>query len=662
MVNAHCADALVCISNCDKITPGMLMAAHAPSTSRRSSSRAGPWRPARSSARTRATASRSSASSTSSTPMIASSDSEGQRRRGTARHRAVGLPDVRLVLRHVHGQQHELPQRGARPRAAGAAARCSRRTRAAGSCFEGGLHSASSSWRSAATRTVTIPCCPRRIATYGRVRERHGARHRHGPGSTNTVLHILAIAHEAGVDFTMKDIDRLSRKVPNICKVAPAGSYHVEDVHRAGGIFTILGELETAGLIQRDALTVHTPSMGDAIDANDLHRASASPAAKARALAAPGGVPTQVAFSQDKYFKEADLDVEKGCIRDIAHAYSKDGGLAVLYGNIAVGGCIVKTAGVDDIDPEVRGQGAHLPLAGHGLRRHHGGRDRRGRRRRRSLRRPQGRPRHAGNALPDVVLEGQRASARRARSSPMDASRAGRRGSASATCRPRRARAAPSASSKRATRSASTSRTAASTSSSTPRPEFVERRKKMDAKGAPGVDAEPRSQDRVARAAGPTPPAHDERRAGRRARPVATAPRANEEIGARGGGIRGNGGPRSSAEFTGMKRRSAVFDGEALWLRSRARPVIQLTRFSASSTHTRVRGGPSLMRIRSLATFIVPGRNGHGRVCHAELRRVLDLQGDSALRAEQRLPRTERRGGDPRVRARLLRVALQRLV
>jgi dihydroxy-acid dehydratase len=166
-------------------------------------------------------------------------------------------------------------------------------------------------------------------------------------GSTNTVLHILAIAHEAGVDFTMKDIDRLSRKVPNICKVAPAGSYHVEDVHRAGGIFTILGELDSAGLIQRDAGTVHLGTMGAAIDANDLHRASATPEARQRALAAPGGVPTQVAFSQDKYFKDADLDVAKGCIRDVAHAYSQDGGLAVLYGNIAVEGCIVKTAGVD---------------------------------------------------------------------------------------------------------------------------------------------------------------------------------------------------------------------------------------------------------------------------------------------------------------------------
>ncbi|HSS40418.1 MAG TPA: dihydroxy-acid dehydratase, partial [Polyangia bacterium] len=166
-------------------------------------------------------------------------------------------------------------------------------------------------------------------------------------GSTNTVLHILAIAHEAGVAFTMDDIDRLSRRVPNICKVAPSSSYHVEDVHRAGGIFTILGELDTAGLIQREAKTVHTASMGAAIDTNDIRRPSALADAHQRALAAPGGVATKVAFSQDKYFADVDSDAARGCIRDVEHAYSKDGGLAVLRGNIAQDGCIVKTAGVD---------------------------------------------------------------------------------------------------------------------------------------------------------------------------------------------------------------------------------------------------------------------------------------------------------------------------
>jgi dihydroxy-acid dehydratase len=167
-------------------------------------------------------------------------------------------------------------------------------------------------------------------------------------GSTNTVLHILAIADEARVPFTMADIDRLSRRVPNICKVAPSSHFHVEDVHRAGGVLSILGELDRAGLVHRGARTVHAPTLGQAIDDNDIAGARASDAARRRALAAPGGVPTTVAFSQDKYFAEPDLDRERGCIRDVAHAYSADGGLAVLYGNIARDGCIVKTAGVDE--------------------------------------------------------------------------------------------------------------------------------------------------------------------------------------------------------------------------------------------------------------------------------------------------------------------------
>src|SRR5262249_48829857 len=160
-------------------------------------------------------------------------------------------------------------------------------------------------------------------------------------------LHLLAIAHEAGVPFQMADIDRLSRKVPNICKVAPSSHYHVEDVHRAGGVPTIMGELDRAGLVHRDARTVHAPSMGEAIDANDIRRPTATDAARRRALAAPGGVPTRIAFSQDKYFAEPDADRAKGCIRAVDSAYSADGGLAVLYGNLAREGCIVKTAGVD---------------------------------------------------------------------------------------------------------------------------------------------------------------------------------------------------------------------------------------------------------------------------------------------------------------------------
>jgi dihydroxy-acid dehydratase len=167
-------------------------------------------------------------------------------------------------------------------------------------------------------------------------------------GSTNTVLHLLAVANEAGVDFGMRDIDRLSRKVPNICKVAPSSQHHVEDVHRAGGIFTILGELDRAGLVHRGARTVHARTLGDAIDENDIRRPTATTVAKKRTLAAPGGRRTAVAFSQDNYAKGPDDDAERGCIRDVTHAYSADGGLAVLHGNIAQDGCIVKTAGVDE--------------------------------------------------------------------------------------------------------------------------------------------------------------------------------------------------------------------------------------------------------------------------------------------------------------------------
>ncbi|VXC54147.1 dihydroxy-acid dehydratase [Massilia sp. 9I] len=167
-------------------------------------------------------------------------------------------------------------------------------------------------------------------------------------GSTNTVLHLLAAAHEAGVDFTMADIDRISRKVPCLCKVAPmTDKYHIEDVHRAGGIVSILGELARAGLLDTSLPTVHSATMGEAIEKYDIKR-SDDPSVHQLFRAAPGGVPTQVAFSQSERFDTNDLDRSNGCIRDRAHAYSQDGGLAVLYGNIAEKGCIVKTAGVDE--------------------------------------------------------------------------------------------------------------------------------------------------------------------------------------------------------------------------------------------------------------------------------------------------------------------------
>jgi dihydroxy-acid dehydratase len=169
-------------------------------------------------------------------------------------------------------------------------------------------------------------------------------------GSTNTVLHLLAAAQEGEVPFTLADIDRLSRRVPNLCKVAPSKlDVHMEDVHRAGGIMAILGELDRNGLIHRDVPTVHAPTLGAAIDAWDIASPARTPndAATTLFLAAPGNVRTTVAFSQSKRYAELDVDRDHGVIRNIANAFSQDGGLAVLFGNLAPNGAIVKTAGVD---------------------------------------------------------------------------------------------------------------------------------------------------------------------------------------------------------------------------------------------------------------------------------------------------------------------------
>ncbi|MDX6274246.1 MAG: dihydroxy-acid dehydratase [Frankiales bacterium] len=168
-------------------------------------------------------------------------------------------------------------------------------------------------------------------------------------GSTNTVLHLLAAAIEAGVDFDLADIDRLSRSTPNICKVAPSTPlYHMEDVHRAGGIPAILSELDRAGLLERDVHTVHSRDIDSWLSAWDIRRAEPRPEALALFSAAPGGVRTTEAFSSTVTWATLDTDAAGGCIRDVAHAYSQDGGLAVLYGNLAPDGCVVKTAGVAD--------------------------------------------------------------------------------------------------------------------------------------------------------------------------------------------------------------------------------------------------------------------------------------------------------------------------
>lgn len=167
-------------------------------------------------------------------------------------------------------------------------------------------------------------------------------------GSTNTILHLLAIAQEAEIPFTMKDIDRLSLQVPQLCKVAPnTNKYHIEDVHRAGGIMGILGELDRAGKLHTDVPTVHAKTMKDALEQWDIAR-NPSDAVNTFYMAGPGGVPTQVAFSQNSRWPSLDADRAEGCIRSLDHAFSKEGGLAVLHGNIALDGCVVKTAGVDD--------------------------------------------------------------------------------------------------------------------------------------------------------------------------------------------------------------------------------------------------------------------------------------------------------------------------
>jgi dihydroxy-acid dehydratase len=342
MVNAHAADALICISNCDKITPGMLMAAmrlDIPTIF------------------------------VSGGPMEAGKLVGTHDRDGKALVRKLDLIDSMIAAGDSKVSDEELGklERSACPTCGSCSGMFTANSmnclnEALGLALPGNgtlLATHARRWElfeSAGRRIVELArrfwidgdksVSPRGIATFEAFENAITLDIAMG-GSTNTVLHLLAIAHEAGVPFEMKDIDRMSRKVPNVCKVAPASHHHVEDVHRAGGILSILGELDRAGLIHRDVRTVHAESMGHAIDENDLRRPSVTEAAKARALAAPGGIPTKVAFSQDKHFADADTDREQGCIRDIEHAYSKDGGLAVLYGNIALEGCIVKTAGVD---------------------------------------------------------------------------------------------------------------------------------------------------------------------------------------------------------------------------------------------------------------------------------------------------------------------------
>ncbi|MFI5395961.1 MAG: dihydroxy-acid dehydratase [Candidatus Binatia bacterium] len=340
MVQAHVADALVCISNCDKITPGMLMAAMRLNI-----------------------------------PAIFVSGGPMEAGTSTGTHDAHGQP-LKLDLidamvaagdATVTDQRLLELERSACPTCGSCSGMFTANSmnclnEAIGLALPGNgtvLATHKDRWQlfeEAGRQIVALArryyvdgdssVLPRSVATLEAFENAMTLDIAMG-GSTNTVLHLLAIAHEAGVPFTMQDIDRLSRRVPNICKVAPSSSYHVEDVNRAGGIFTILGALDRAGLIHREVRTVHAATVGEAIDTNDIRRPTASATAQRRALAAPGGVQTTVAFSQDKYYAEPDTDAAAGCIRDVERAYSADGGLAVLYGNLAEDGCIVKTAGVD---------------------------------------------------------------------------------------------------------------------------------------------------------------------------------------------------------------------------------------------------------------------------------------------------------------------------
>lgn len=336
MANAHCADALVCISNCDKITPGMLMAAMRLNIP---------------------------AVFVSGGPMEAGEDDYDDGRK-------LDLVDamVEAADPNVSDEDVERIERSACPTCGSCSGMFTANsmnclTEALGLSLPGNgttlaTHADRKSLFLTAARLIVQNArryyeqdddtvLPRSVASFKAFENAMSLDIAMG-GSTNTVLHLLAAAIEGEIGFTIEDIDRLSRKVPNLCKVAPAtDKYHIQDVHRAGGVFGILGELGRAGLLNEECTTVHTPTMGEAIGRFDVST-SEDEELQQFFRAAPGGVPTQTAFSQAKRYKELDLDRKEGCIRAKDHAYSQDGGLAVLFGNIAEEGCIVKTAGVDE--------------------------------------------------------------------------------------------------------------------------------------------------------------------------------------------------------------------------------------------------------------------------------------------------------------------------
>ena len=336
MANAHCADALVCISNCDKITPGMLMASmrlNIPTIF------------------------------VSGGPMEAGKVilKEGEQKADLVTAIVGATDDDRSDEEVGKLERSACPTCGS----------CSGMfTANSMNCLAEALglalpgngsllatHSKRKGLFEEAGRKIVELCdrwykdgdetaLPRGIATFDAFENAMMLDIAMG-GSTNTVLHLLAIAHEGKVDFTMADMDRLSREIPHLCKVAPSTPlYHMEDVHRAGGIARIMGELDRQGKIHRDCATVHEKTVGAFIDKWDVRRESAGNEAHDLFIAAPGGVRTTEAFSQSRMYTELDLNIEDGCVRDFDHAYSSEGGLCVLFGNLAEQGCIVKTAGV----------------------------------------------------------------------------------------------------------------------------------------------------------------------------------------------------------------------------------------------------------------------------------------------------------------------------
>ncbi len=335
MVNAHCADAIVCISNCDKITPGMLMAAMRLNI-----------------------------------PVIFVSGGPMEAGKTKLAEGKLDLVDAMVMAADDSVDEETLNEveRSACPTCGSCSGMFTANsmnclTEALGLSLpgNGSLLATHADRRElfleAGRRIVDITrryyeqdeeaLLPRNIATVKAFENAMSLDIAMG-GSTNTVLHLLAAALEGEVDFTMEDIDRLSRKVPCLSKVAPATQkYHMEDVHRAGGVMGILGELDRAGLLNRDIPMVHSASVAEALEHYDIMRTS-DEGVKKMFTAGPAGIPTQTAFSQETRWDSLDNDRENGCIRNYANAYSKDGGLAVLYGNIAERGCIVKTAGVDD--------------------------------------------------------------------------------------------------------------------------------------------------------------------------------------------------------------------------------------------------------------------------------------------------------------------------